>query len=232
MSSQPRKGRRPRNSLTAETILDAAEPAAAAGLDALTMRALAQRLDSAPMALYRYFVTKDELVDAMLDRVLGRFDPGEPTADWRADLATFAHAHRRMLLDHPWAVTVLFSHPSPGLNAVRIGEHALAILARGGIHGERAVAVFSALLALNYGWCAFALRRGTSTPQAERAPDVTTMLQTLPVDTFPLTVGSAREMAAYGDDAHYAIALGLLLDGLRAAHQDGHDEVGSANPRR
>ena len=219
-SSPSRKGRRPRNSLTAEAILDAAEEAAAAGLDALTMRALAQRLDSAPMALYRYFATKDELVDAMLDRVLGRFQPGEPTGEWRADLGRFAQAHRRMLMAHPWAVTVLFGHPSPGRNAVRIGECALAILNRGGIRGERAVAVFSALVALNYGWCAFALRRGASAAPGERAPDLTGMLQSLPVDTFPLTVGSAREMAAYGNDAHYAVALGLLLDGLGEAQRD------------
>jgi AcrR family transcriptional regulator len=219
MSSQPRKKRRPRNSLTAEAILDAAEQAAATGLDEVTIRRLAQRLDSAPMALYHYFATKDDLVDAMLDRVLGRFDSGEPTDDWRTDLATFAQAHRRMLMAHPWAVTVLFSHPSPGLNAVGIGERALAILDRGGIRGERAVAVFSALLALNYGWCAFALRRDVSGPPAERAPDLTDMLQALPVDTFPLTVESAREMAAYGADAHFTMALGLLLDGLDAWDQ-------------
>jgi AcrR family transcriptional regulator len=219
VSTQPHKGRRPRNSLTAEAILDAAEQAAARGLDGLTIRALAQRLASAPLAIYHYFATKDELVDAMLDRVLGRFDPGEPSEDWRADLATFAEAHRRMLLAHPWAVTVLFSHPSPGLNAVSIGERALAILDRGGIRGERAVAVFSALLALNYGWCAFAVRRHTSAPHAERAPDLSDLLAALPADTFPLTVGSARELAAYGADAHYAVALGLLLDGLGPAGQ-------------
>jgi AcrR family transcriptional regulator len=215
-STPPRRARRPRNSLTAEAILDAAEQVAATGLDGLTIRALAQQLDSAPMALYRYFATKDELVDAMLDRVLGRFDPGEPTQDWRADLASFADAHRRLLVAHPWAVTVLFSHPSPGLNAVRIGECALEILDRGGLRGERAVAVFSALLALNYGWCAFALRRDPTAPAAERAPDLAPTLSALPVDTFPLTVGSAREMAAYGNEAQYIVALGLLLDGVAA----------------
>jgi AcrR family transcriptional regulator len=208
--------RRRRNSLTADAILDAAEPIAARGLDGLTMRALATGLDASPMALYRYFATKDQLVDAMLDRVLGRFSPGEETDDWVADLEAFAQAHRRLLVTHPWAITVLFSHPSPGLNAVRIGESALRILHRGGVEGVSAVASFSALLALNYGWCAFALARDTSHPVTERAPDITSMLRALPPDAFPHTAAVAGPMADYGSDHQYELALGTLVAGLRS----------------
>ena len=214
-SSTPRTSRRRRNSLTADVILDAAEPIAARGLDGLTMRALATELDASPMALYRYFATKDLLVDAMLDRVLGRFSPGEQTGDWVADLASFAQAHRRLLVEHPWAITVLFSHPSPGLNAVRIGEAALRILHRGGVEGEAAVASFSALIALNYGWCAFALARQESQPVTQRAPDISTMLRALPVDAFPFTAAVAGPMADYGSEEQYAVALGLLVSGVR-----------------
>ena len=89
----PAPARRRRNSLTAEEILDAAELVAVHGLDGLTMRAVAAGLQAAPMSLYRYFATKELLVDALLDRVLGRFDPGPETADWRADLAAFTRAH-------------------------------------------------------------------------------------------------------------------------------------------
>lgn len=210
-------GRRPRNSLTADAILDAAEQVAAHGLDELTIRAVAAELSASPMALYRYFATKDELVDALLDRVLGRFDPGPETDDWLADLSAFTRAHGRLLADHPWAVTVLFSHPSPGLNAVAIGERALAILHRGRIGGVDAVATFSALLALNYGWSAFAVARDPAQPAAEQAPDIAPLLAALPADAFPFTAGVAGPMADYGSPEQYERALGLLIAGIRVS---------------
>ena len=216
-STPGRRTRRPRNSLTADAILDAAEQIAAQGLDGLTIRALATELDSSPMALYRYFATKDELVDAMLDRVLGRFAMADDTDDWAHDLAAFTEAHRRLLIEHPWAVVVLFSHPSPGVNAVRIGERALGILDRAGIRGAQAVAAFSALLALNYGWCAFSLARDPSTPTGERAPDLAPSLAALPADLFPFTAAAAAPMADYGSDDQYTAALAFLLHGVAAS---------------
>src|SRR5215210_7812840 len=132
--------RRPRGSLSREVILDAAEEVAAQGFGALTMRAVAGRLGAVPMALYNHFATKDALVDALLDRVLGRFEPEPPTGDWAEDLRRFARAHRRLLVRHPWAVAPLFTQPNPGVAAVRIGEHALGILRAGGLADARAVA--------------------------------------------------------------------------------------------
>ena len=76
----------------------------------MTMRSVAARLEAAPMALYNHFADKDALVDALLDRVLARFEPPSPTGDWREDLKAFARAHRRVLTDHAWAVSPLFSH--------------------------------------------------------------------------------------------------------------------------
>ena len=105
--------RRPRGSLTPDAILDAAEEVAAQGFDALTMRAVAARLGAVPMALYNHFATKDRLVDALLDRVLGRFEPEPATEDWAEDLRRFARAHRRLLARHPWAVAPLFTQPTP-----------------------------------------------------------------------------------------------------------------------
>ena len=147
--------RRARGSLTEAEILDAAERVASEGWDALTMRAVAAQVASSVMALYRYFPTKDDLVEAMLDRVLQRVSLPEPTSDWLADLHTIAQSHSRTLLDNPWAVAPLFSHPDPGPGATRIGEAVFVALARGGIVDADAIAAFSALLALNYGWVSF-----------------------------------------------------------------------------
>lgn len=183
--------RRPRGSLTRDAILDAAEAVARRSFDALTVRAVAARLQAAPMALYNHFATKDELVDALLDRVLGRFEPPPATEDWIADLRAFAHAHRRVLTDHPWAVAPIFTRPNPGPSAVAISEHAFAILARGGLSENDAIAAFSGILALNYGWSSFTAARE--------------------LDTSGIT---AEQMGAYGSDEHYAFVLDRLVGGL------------------
>lgn len=148
--------RRARGSLTSAEILDAGDAVAEHGLDALTMRAVATAVGASPMALYRYFPTKNDLVEAMLDRVLHRVEIPEPTDDWRADLRALAESHSLTLLENAWAIAPLFSHPDPGPGATRIGEAAFTTLARAGVGGADALAAFSALLALNYGWVSFA----------------------------------------------------------------------------
>jgi AcrR family transcriptional regulator len=210
-SPTPRK-RRPRGSLTPDVILDAAEAIAADGLDALSVRAVAARLGAAPMALYNHFATKEQLVDALLDRVLGRFEPAPPTGDWVADLGAFARAHRRLLVAHPWAVAALFRSPSPGMGAVRIGEHALGILARGGLTGARAVAAFSGIIAINYGWSSFTAARDLDPGRV--GAGVEAQLSALPAEAFPLTVATAADFGAYGSDEHYDAVLDDLLAGL------------------
>jgi AcrR family transcriptional regulator len=218
-SSPPARKRRPRGSLTPDVILDAAEAVAAQGFDALSMRAVAGRLGAVPMALYNHFATKEQLVDALLDRVLGRFEPAPATEDWAEDLRRFARAHRRLLVRHPWAVAPLFTQPNPGMSSVRIGEFALGILRRGGFSNARAVAAFSGIIALNYGWSSFTSARDLDA--AGPSHDVAAMLAQLPPADYPLTVDVADEMGAYGSDQHYEFVLDQLLTGLRAGAETG-----------
>ena len=213
--STPARTRRPRGSLTPEVILDAAEAVAGQGFDALSMRAVAARLGAVPMALYNHFATKELLVDALLDRVLSRFEPAPPTDDWAQDLRRFARAHRRLLVTHPWAVSPLFTQPNPGMSAVRIGELALEILRRGGLSDAHAVAAFSGIIALNYGWSSFTAARDLDPDGPSH--DVGAILAQLPRSEFPLTVDVAGEMGAYGSDDHYDFVLEALVTGLRSA---------------
>jgi AcrR family transcriptional regulator len=213
-SPPPHRTRRRRGSLTPEVVLDAAEQVAAQGFDALTMRAVAARLGAVPMALYNHFATKEQLVDALLDRVLSRFEPEPATDDWVDDLRRFARAHRRLLVRHPWAVAPLFTQPNPGMSSVRIGELALGILRRGGLSDARAVAAFSGIIALNYGWSSFTTARDLA-PEGP-GHDVGAMLAVLPRSEYPLTVDVAAELGAYGSDDHYDFVLDRFLAGLGA----------------
>ena len=216
--------RRRRGSLSRAVILEAAEAVAQDGYESLSMRAFATRLGAVPMALYNHFRTKEEMVDALLDQVLSRFVAPPATDDWVDDLRRFAEAHRRVLADHPWAVAPLFSSPNPGMSSVRIGEEALRILRRGGVRGAQAVACFSGIVALNYGWASFTTAQPVG---ADGGPlDVQAALAALPRDAFPLTVEAAAHLGAYGSDAHYGFVLDRLLEGITAtAKASSHTEA-------
>lgn len=216
--------RRPRSSLSVAEILDAAETVASAatqdgasgadGLEAVTMRAVAQNIDASPMALYRYFATKNDLVAALLDRVLGRVPSVPDTDDWTEDLREFARAHEEVLARHPWAIAGLFRNPDPGPGAAITGEQAFRILARGGLTGDRAVAAFSAIIALNYGWSAF--HSPDSSPDQLEAG-----MLSLPAEAFPHTRAVAASLARYADQTNYERALDLVIAGIRGDGNDG-----------
>jgi AcrR family transcriptional regulator len=218
--------RRPRNSLTVDSIVDAAENVAASGLEGLTIRAVATELDASPMALYRYVATKEELVDALLNRVLGRFERPAETDDWVHDLVTFARAHYDLLVRHAWAIAPLISHPDPGPNALPIGEAALRVLRRGGITGDSAVASFSAVVALNYGWASFAVARNDALPPEPRNA---AELESIRTD-FPLTAEVVEAFSRYGSPEHYERALDHVVTGIAAASgtaRSGASEAGA-----
>ncbi|HZS23752.1 MAG TPA: TetR family transcriptional regulator [Gaiellaceae bacterium] len=94
------------------------------GLEAVTLRSLAELLGVTPMALYRHIAGKDALLDAMADELYRELLPrGRDGGDWWADLANVARASRRVLLAHPWAAP-LFARPLSGPN----GELLTALL--------------------------------------------------------------------------------------------------------
>jgi AcrR family transcriptional regulator len=112
LRDRPRKG--PKPTLTLSKIADAGIAVAARdGLDAVSMGRVAAELAVAPMSLYRYVDSKDELLQLMADTAWG--PPPEPpeTGSWRERLAAWAWATRAAMYRHPWALRV----PIAGLPA-------------------------------------------------------------------------------------------------------------------
>ena len=79
-------------------------------------------------------------------------------------------------------------------------------------------AAFSGLIAINYGWSSFTAARDLD--PGGPSHDVAAMLRRLPPALFPLTVGVAEEMGAYGSDEHYELVLDRFLSGLRAVDSE------------
>jgi len=84
-----------------------------AGIESLSMRKLAEELGVVPMALYKHVAHKEELLDGMIDVVVGEIDPPVIGADWKSAIRQRILSARQALLRHPWASRVIESRTNP-----------------------------------------------------------------------------------------------------------------------
>ncbi|MEV6909228.1 TetR/AcrR family transcriptional regulator [Amycolatopsis sp. NPDC051071] len=106
------------------------------GLRKVTMRRLAQELDTGAASLYVYVRNTAELHAAILDELLGTIEPSSE-GDWRARLERLLTAYTAMLLEYPGlALSALVARPS-GENYLGLVERMLALLAEGEVPRER-----------------------------------------------------------------------------------------------
>ena len=131
--SQPTRG--PKPALTPDAVVQAAmQVADAEGLAAVTMNAVATRLGFTTMALYRYFPSKEALLDAIVDAGMGSPPrPREPRGDWRGEVAQWARAKRAMLCARPWLAELPFVAAPHGPNWLSWLEALTEPLARTGL---------------------------------------------------------------------------------------------------
>ncbi|MFE1229891.1 TetR/AcrR family transcriptional regulator [Streptomyces sp. NPDC058745] len=226
----PTSRRGPRQGLTVDAVVDAAIALAdEGGLDALTMRAVAQRLGVTPMTLYTYVPGKAELLDLMLDTVFLRmpragFADGEP---WRARVTAVADENRALYLRHPWVVELRVHRPPLGPGVMSKYEHELAALEGLGLDD---VTIDSALTHV-LGFVLVAARTELDARAVDResalsdgewwAAHEPLLNRVFDESRFPLAarVGEASAVAyggLYSPDHAYAFGLARVLDGLAA----------------
>ncbi|GAA2902180.1 TetR/AcrR family transcriptional regulator [Nonomuraea rubra] len=115
-------------------ILDAALAIAdERGLDALSMRAVAERVGVTPMALYGYFRNKDELLDGLVGRLLAELAPAGPGGSWQERLTAVAQATRRVAREHPSVFPLLLFRSSVTPDGVRVVDAIYQALLEAGV---------------------------------------------------------------------------------------------------
>ncbi|MEU8178506.1 TetR/AcrR family transcriptional regulator [Microbispora hainanensis] len=191
------------------------------GLEAVSLRKVAARLDVGPMRLYGYISTKEELFDLMVDEVYAEILPEERPGDWREALRGLAHRTRQACLRHEWLADLLGGRPALGPNALAVTETTLA--AFDGVTDLdtviRAVETVSA-------YVTGAIRREIAHLRAERAtglsdrewqhasgPHVMRMLAT---GRFPALATFVHEGTEVEPEVSFATGLGWVLDAVAA----------------
>ena len=162
--ARPQRGARgPSPEYRLSDIADAAIGlAAAGGLAAVSMRAVATELGTTASTLYRYVTSRDELLDLMVDTAMADFTfTPDPTADWLSELVRVAGATRDLFLRKPWLMDARPATSAPGPNTLGWFEHclrAMASLDRSPLSKMEAIGVLNGVTTL--------FARGATTPTA------------------------------------------------------------------
>ncbi len=199
---------RPRTPLLSrELIRDTAlEMLDAHGVAGLSMRRLAGELGVRAASLYSHYPTKDDLLDAVADRVVADVDTSGFAHGWREGLLTWARSYRAALAAHPGAVPVVATGAGR-----REGFLAMADAVHGGLVGagwspHRATMIAGAVKYLVIG--------AASTPFAGGFSDDVRVY----LDRYP-NLGQAHRLRGHAeriDRESFELGLTALVDGLEA----------------
>lgn len=205
--------------LTRERILKAAvDLADVSGMEDFTIRKLATALGVAPMNIYHYLSSKDEIVDGMVEVVFGEIELPSEDEDWKTAIRRRCLSARAALGRHPWAAPLMESRPVPG--PANLGHHDAVIgcLRRGGLSIELTAHAYAILDSFVYG---FAFEESTLPSGDKDMADIAAeMDQSDFLADYPHVAELSQEHVMkpgydFGDS--FEFGLDLLLEGIDRA---------------
>jgi len=210
--------------LTAERVLDGALALAdRIGLEALTIRRLAEELGVKPMTIYHHLPSKDAIVDGMVERVFNEIDLPPEDMPWTDAIRVRCLSSRRVLNRHPWAAPLMESRTSPGPISLRHHEAVLACLRRGGLSWQFTAHAYAILDSYIFGF-AFEEANLPATGGEELADLAQQMAAAFDPMQYPTLAEFTVEhvmQPGYSFGESFEFGLDLIISGLeRAALSD------------
>jgi AcrR family transcriptional regulator len=223
-------GRRTR--LNRERVLQAAVSLAdEVGMEALSMRRLAQELQVVPMALYKHVANKEELLDGMVETIVAEIDPPETGAEWKSAVRLRVLSARRALARHPWARAAIESRTTKTPAVLAYMDSFTGMFLAGGFSADLTHHVMHALGGRMWGFTqelfdeAAPAADQTAAPPAVRAAMLEQMAGLYPNIAVIAASGAHDDASVVGhgcdDQFEFEFALDLLLDGFERLHGQG-----------
>ena len=212
-----------RKPLSRERVLEAAVALAdEAGLEAFSMRALAQELGVVPMALYKHVANKDELLDGMVDSVFGEIELPPTVLDWRSAMRRRATSTREALKRHSWAIGMMESR-RPGPANLRNHNAVMGCLREAGFPFEMAIHAYSVQDAYIYGFALQERDTGFETPDSAGEAAQRRAATIGALEDYPHLAEIVTKLpeTGYDDAVEFAWGLDLILDGLERLRHGG-----------
>lgn len=213
LARRSQSDRRPRkDGLTLESIVEIALAVVSAdGADALTMRRVAEELNTGAASLYRHVGGRDELIALVVDHVLGTMETVQPAAnDWRATMDNAARTFRSHLYDHLNVVPLIRNAQMLGPNSMAAREVVLRTLIGRGLAAQDAIAAYLAIVHFTVANVQLDARSGAHDDVSRQ--DRATLFASLDAEEFPCVVEHADELAAHTSESEFNFGLGAILD--------------------
>jgi AcrR family transcriptional regulator len=222
MTSNADAAVRRRSVLRREDVLAAAlRLIDADGIEALSMRRMGKAVGRDPMRLYRFAASKEELLDGVVELVLGELRvPAGESGKWEQVLRRTAYEYREIALAHPHVVPLLVTRPLATplalrpLGTLRPLEALLELLVGAGFDERGALHAYRFYMGFLQGHVLNELQERVYDP--EETDDLLRLgLHRLPAKEFPRLRSLAAEMAAYDGLQELEEGLDVVLGGLR-----------------
>ena len=221
-----------RSGLSYDNIVKAAMSIAdSEGLQAISMRRIADELGSGTMSLYRYVSSKEQILDLVLNDAYGEIRvPAMVSGDWRNDLRELARQTRTVWARHPWLATLLTQRPPFGPNYLRWFEFSLAATAHLRLPITTRTRIVGTLNAYVAGVVAYESgevendRRCKLTPQQKRRIAAPYLEQTFATGLYPELRRFVESSAGEPDEEGFEFGLECVLAGLAAVIEESGDK--------
>lgn len=218
---RPRKSA-PRRTFTQEAVITAAlQVIDTEGVDALSMRRVAQELGTGAASLYAHVSGREELIGLVLNRVLAEVICPEPDAGrWQEQIKDILRHARRVLIAHNDLARLLPEIGVPtGESASVAAEGMLTILTAAGLPAQACAYALDALVLYVTAIVAEeAARAGHAKDPGQARENLHTWLHSyyaaLPPDRFPVLTGMTEEMTRDVGDERFEFGLDLMVKGL------------------
>jgi AcrR family transcriptional regulator len=197
-------------------LLAALRLADAEGLEALSMRNLAQELGVKAMSLYNHVKNKDDLIDGIVDIVVGEIEVPDFKLDWKTAMRRRAISAHEVLLRHPWATMLIVSRINVGPAMLRYVDATLGCLHEAGFSLEMADHIWNAMDSHIYG---FTLQELNFPVEAENYSKAAKEgLPLIPAEQYPYMNYLTHEVIGRRYDGlhDFEFGLDLILNGIEA----------------
>jgi AcrR family transcriptional regulator len=217
MPTQPEPIASPRHPLSRERVMRTAVGIADEGrLESLSMRKLARALGVEAMSLYNHVANKDDLLDGIVDIVIGEIDVPSSGDEWKAAMRRRAISAREMLSRHPWAAGLIESRTNSSPARMRYPDAVMGNLLDAGFSIEMTIHAFFTLDSYIYGFALQEKNLPSGTPE-QLAGMAELAMREIPAGEYPhlrrVIVDHVLKVGFdYADE--FEFGLDLILDGL------------------
>jgi len=208
----------PRIPLSRDRVLRAAiELADDGGIESLSMRRLGQALGVEAMSLYNHARNKEDILNGIVDVVVGEIQVVPKEADWATTMRRQVGEARTVLRRHPWMPRVMETRANPGPATMRYLEAVISILREGGFSVDLTHHAMHVLGSRHFG---FNQELFDNPSDAGEQPQITALAASQMAAQFPYIAELAAAVSHEGglggcdDDVEFAFGLNLILDGL------------------